>query len=598
MFDYLRCMQSWAEIDVAVAEAAVDFDPSLLSVADAVALLPRLTRAKNTLAAVESMVAGRIAESDRWQASGARSPAEDYAKRTGTPIGQARDALAAAKAMAESQRLRAAAMAGKVSPTQAGVIGDAAEDAPDAVDDLLDLVEQAAANGGGGAGSLQDLKSAADTARANADPDPEATNRRIHAERELRMWVRAQRGHTHATGTASDNAWLAAQLEPIIDELRLAARLRGEVPSAAALRYDALFELIARGAGIEAPRHEPHGRTDGIDDDSGAARNGGTRPPRAPRGGPAGGGSTPPTTRPGNAPGVPRMPVPREPLETPRAGAPYGDVSLRAPFGTTATSAEAAPGAPARVATGRFAGGVLLDPAPAADEDAAPESAERADSLSPDGSPRTRPGGPAPPRGPSTRSSPRAAGRAWSRAMTIIRVDASAAQRGRAVAGERCEIAGAGPVPVSDVENALAEGSRLAIVSTAEDGSVLRVAHVRGDRARRIDIRDPEALAAELARIGRNVAGVVLQGRRANAYQVTALKWISPLCTVEGCNNPNCEIDHKTGYAVTRDTKLGDLDPLCRYHHRLKTLNGWALVAGHGKRAFVPPDDPRHPGKA
>jgi hypothetical protein len=36
------------------------------------------------------------------------------------------------------------------------------------------------------------------------------------------------------------------------------------------------------------------------------------------------------------------------------------------------------------------------------------------------------------------------------------------------------------------------------------------------------------------------------------------------------------------------------LDRLCRYHHRLKTTKGWALVEGSGKRDFVPPEDPRH----
>ena len=37
------------------------------------------------------------------------------------------------------------------------------------------------------------------------------------------------------------------------------------------------------------------------------------------------------------------------------------------------------------------------------------------------------------------------------------------------------------------------------------------------------------------------------------------------------------------------------LDLLCPFHHGLKTTKNWALVDGHGKRAFVPPDDPAHP---
>jgi hypothetical protein len=37
------------------------------------------------------------------------------------------------------------------------------------------------------------------------------------------------------------------------------------------------------------------------------------------------------------------------------------------------------------------------------------------------------------------------------------------------------------------------------------------------------------------------------------------------------------------------------LDRLCTHHHDLKSIEGWGLVAGRGKRRFVPPDDPRHP---
>jgi hypothetical protein len=37
------------------------------------------------------------------------------------------------------------------------------------------------------------------------------------------------------------------------------------------------------------------------------------------------------------------------------------------------------------------------------------------------------------------------------------------------------------------------------------------------------------------------------------------------------------------------------LNPLCGFHHGLKTRLDYALVAGSGKRPFVPPDDARHP---
>jgi hypothetical protein len=33
----------------------------------------------------------------------------------------------------------------------------------------------------------------------------------------------------------------------------------------------------------------------------------------------------------------------------------------------------------------------------------------------------------------------------------------------------------------------------------------------------------------------------------------------------------------------------------CGHDHDLKTNHGWSLVEGTGRRAFVPPEDPRHP---
>ena len=76
--------------------------------------------------------------------------------------------------------------------------------------------------------------------------------------------------------------------------------------------------------------------------------------------------------------------------------------------------------------------------------------------------------------------------------------------------------------------------------------------------------------------------------------------WTSPMCTVEGCTKTRIEHDHRWGaeYKDTRHTRLDELDALCHHHHTLHTIDGWALVAGSGKRAMVSPDDPRHPANA
>jgi len=155
---------------------------------------------------------------------------------------------------------------------------------------------------------------------------------------------------------------------------------------------------------------------------------------------------------------------------------------------------------------------------------------------------------------------------ARSRAKIIVRVDLPALLRGRAVDAEICEVAGFGPVAVSAIRDL-------------------------------IDTADP-FLAAVVTK-GEQVVGVAHLGRRPNATQQTALEWLYPTCAVEGCSATTwLENDHRVEWARSHVTVLDLLDRLCRHHHDLKSLDGWALVEGHGKRAFVPPADPRHPRHA
>ena len=94
---------------------------------------------------------------------------------------------------------------------------------------------------------------------------------------------------------------------------------------------------------------------------------------------------------------------------------------------------------------------------------------------------------------------------------------------------------------------------------------------------------------------GVDVANVTHLGRGPSAAQRAALLWSSPTCVVQGCNNVRTEADHRVPYAQTHHTRLDELDGVCKHHHDLKTYEGWALVAGSGRRPMVAPDDPRHP---
>lgn len=73
-------------------------------------------------------------------------------------------------------------------------------------------------------------------------------------------------------------------------------------------------------------------------------------------------------------------------------------------------------------------------------------------------------------------------------------------------------------------------------------------------------------------------------------------KWLYPACAVEGCASVAfLKQHHRVDWAASHTTVLDLLDRLCSHHHDLKTIANWALVAGRGKRAFVPVEDPRHP---
>ncbi len=145
----------------------------------------------------------------------------------------------------------------------------------------------------------------------------------------------------------------------------------------------------------------------------------------------------------------------------------------------------------------------------------------------------------------------------------LARVDLSALLRGYPVGDETCELAGYGPLAVSAVRDL-------------------------------IDTGDP-FLAAVVTK-GTEVVGIAHLGRRPTARQRSALDWLYPTCAAEGCNALTfLEFDHRDDWAETHRTVFDLLDRLCSHHHDRKTRDGWALIDGRGKRAFVPPDDPRHP---
>jgi hypothetical protein len=157
-------------------------------------------------------------------------------------------------------------------------------------------------------------------------------------------------------------------------------------------------------------------------------------------------------------------------------------------------------------------------------------------------------------------------GRPSRRAKILARVDLTRLLGHPAADDEVCEIAGYGPVAASAIRDLL-------------------------------DTEDP--FLAAIVTKGKDVVGVAHLGRRPTAHQQSALEWLYPTCAAEGCNSlAFLENDHREDWHKTHITVFDLLDRLCSHHHDLKTTEHWALVEGRGKRAFVPPEDPRHPRNA
>jgi 5-methylcytosine-specific restriction endonuclease McrA len=130
----------------------------------------------------------------------------------------------------------------------------------------------------------------------------------------------------------------------------------------------------------------------------------------------------------------------------------------------------------------------------------------------------------------------------------VVRVDLAALLRGEAEEGERCEIDGQGPIPVSMAR------------SLTNDAYLRLVFHRAGD-----------------------IKAISHLGRTINATLRTALVYRDRTCVVPGCHVPyGLEIDHVVPMAEGGPTKLENLALLCHHHHFLKTFEGWTLTnTGH-----------------
>jgi Domain of unknown function (DUF222) len=192
-----------------LAELVTAVDPDAVSGSTARQCWAEFDRIERLAAAGKTLLARRVADTHRPDRSGSKTPAEDLARKAGSTTGSAKDAMDTSQRLPEQPELDRALRRGQLSPAQAGLISAAAAADPAAERRLTELAGQV---------SLAELRAECARVRAAADPDPEATNRRLHADRRLRRWTDSEGfWNLHAKGTPQAGALFNTVLDPIID---------------------------------------------------------------------------------------------------------------------------------------------------------------------------------------------------------------------------------------------------------------------------------------------------------------------------------------------------------------------------------------------
>ena len=403
-------------------------DPDRLSGQSAQSWWYALDRVERLASGGKTLLARRLAATHSQSLSGQKSAAETMARDAGTSVGAAKDALNTSERLPELDKVEAALRRGELSQAQAALISDAAAADPSAQERLLALASK---------GSMPELREECGRVKAAADPDPDATYRRLHAGRRLRRFTGPDGAwNLVARGTPEHGAIFNAALNPILDKIFRAARRAGRHEHPDAYAFDALITLASGG---ESAADAPAGDTE-----------------------------------PTSAAGTDQSPNPAGDEQAP-AGDQTEDVSA---------DAAAADGDRDNTATDRREAPA---DAPAADSDI--DGQEATDLSTAEPSSGSRDGEalvfPASGTGQAAEGpSPAAAQRRGvaPRYRALIRVDLEALLRGKVAGGEVCEIDGVGPVPARRARELLGDAVLHLVITRGVD--VLNVTYLgRGPNA-------------------------------------------------------------------------------------------------------------------
>lgn len=213
--------------------------------ADAKAVVAAADLGERVLHGLKVQAAARVAASAAWRAEGDRTAADWLARTTGTTAAEAARAVTTGERLNDLPATKAAVARGELSPQQAEAIAGAATADPAAEQRLLDTA---------GSQNLRGLKDACRRTRANADPDPDATARRIHRQRSYRTWTDGEGvGHIHLSGPPATIARVDNAVRRNADRIFREARTEGRREPAEAYAFDALVDRVTNSSGPPVP---------------------------------------------------------------------------------------------------------------------------------------------------------------------------------------------------------------------------------------------------------------------------------------------------------------------------------------------------------
>jgi hypothetical protein len=264
------------DLVTSVQRLAARFDPDALPDADVAGVLTDLGQVKRLVDGMVALVARRsidvnLADGTVDGLAVSRAAREQIAAAMGSTPAEARRLLDTSVRLRDQPTVADAVREGRLSGVQAEAVSDAAAAAPGRTGDLLTAAARQ---------TVPDLKRTCRDTRTAADPDPAATRHRHHVMRGFRSWHESD-GEWKAflSGPADAGARIEALIRRDHDQLFKAAHAERRVESDAALRFDALLQVLETGgAGTESTADAAGDTAEGDADDVGALAT--TRPRR------------------------------------------------------------------------------------------------------------------------------------------------------------------------------------------------------------------------------------------------------------------------------------------------------------------------------